>query len=144
VLPLIKNKNREMKKTSLLLGAIFMILMSCSSDDDNGNSDVSIIGIWNGTSSTYNGNNAGIPDNNIVKFTSDNRTEFVYEGFGNNGEDISEFGSWTKNGNNLTITWDEADGGLGTYSLEILELNDTTLKWKTNVDGGTLQESFTK
>lgn len=131
-----------MKKTSIILG-LFMILMSCSSDD-NDNSESSIIGNWNGISSTYNGNNAGVPDNNIVKFTSNNRTEFIYEGFGNNGEDISEFGSWTKNGNNLTITWDDADPGNETYSLEILELSENTLKWKANVDGGILQETFSK
>jgi len=133
-----------MKKTSLILGLLFMILISCSSDDNGSSDDSSLLGIWNGISSTYNGNNAGVPDNNIVKFTSNNRTEFIYEGFGNNGEDISEFGSWTKNGNNLTITWDDADPGNETYSLEILELSENTLKWKANVDGGILQETFSK
>ena len=66
-----------------------LILSSCSSSDDNNRlEEGSIIGIWIGVSSTFNGNNSGIPDNNIVKFTSNNRTEFVYEGFGSNGADI--------------------------------------------------------
>ncbi len=101
-----------MKKRNLLCGFLIatMILTSCSNDDNNdGQTDASIVGTWTGVSSTFNGQNSGIPDNNILKFTSDNRAEFFYEGFGNNGEDISEFGDWSKNGNILTITWDESD-----------------------------------
>ena len=72
---------------------VLLILTSCSSSDDNNNSEeTSILGTWLGVSSTFNGNNSGVPDNNIVKFTSNNRTEFIYEGFGSNGADISETG----------------------------------------------------
>ena len=136
-----------MKKRNLIFGILigFLTFTSCSSDDDNDDSgtDVSIIGTWSGTSSTFNGNNSGIPDNNIVKFTSDNRTEFVYKGLGNNGQDISEFGNWTKSGNTLTITWDDADPGLENYVLKILLLNESTLKWQTEITGeGTLIEVF--
>ena len=136
-----------MKKRNLICGILIGILTftSCSSDDDNNDSgtNASIIGTWNGTSSTFNGNNSGVPDNNIVKFTSDNRTEFIYEGFGNNGQDISEFGDWSKNGNTLTINWDDADPGNETYILQIEELTENSLKWKTEISGeGTLKETF--
>ena len=136
-----------MKKRNLICGILIGILTftSCSSDDDNNDSgtNASIIGTWNWTSSTFNGNNSGVPDNNSVKFTSDNRTEFIYEGFGNNGQDISEFGDWSKNGNTLTINWDDADPGNETYILQIEELTENSLKWKTEISGeGTLKETF--
>jgi hypothetical protein len=122
---------------------ITTIHFSCSNDDDNVNNG-QIIGTWNGISSTYNGQNAGIPDNTIVIFSSNNRVEFIYEGFGNNGEDISELGSWTLNGNNLRIEWDDSDPGLEIYNLQIIELSNSTLKWSTIIDGGTLIETFNK
>jgi len=136
-----------MKKRTLIYGILigFLTFSSCSSDDDNNDSgtDASIIGTWYGTASTFNGENYGVPDNNIVKFTSDNRTEFVYEGFGNNGQDISEFGDWSKNGNTLTINWDDADAGNETYILQITELTENSLKWSTAISGeGTLTETF--
>ncbi|AUP80321.1 lipocalin-like domain-containing protein [Flavivirga eckloniae] len=136
-----------MKKLNLLLTIILGItILSCSSDDENNNGNNStLIGTWYGISSTFNGNNSGIPDNNILKFTSNNRVEFIYEGFGNNGENVSEFGDWTENGNTLTIVWDDSDPGLENYVLEILELNDSTLKWRTEITGeGTLIETFSK
>ena len=134
-----------MKFTYKILLA-FLILTSCSSSDDNNSSEEgSIIGTWIGVSSTFNGNDYGIPDNSIVKFTSNNRTEFVYEGFGNNGADITETGSWVKNGNTLTITWDEADAGFETYVLSITELSSNSLTWKAVITGeGTLIETFQK
>ena len=125
---------------------VLLILTSCSSSDDNNNSEeTSILGTWLGVSSTFNGNNSGVPDNNIVKFTSNNRTEFIYEGFGSNGADIAETGSWTKSGNTLTITWDDADAGFETYVLSITELSSNSLTWKTVISGeGTLIETFQK
>lgn len=132
------------KLTYVFLTTI-ITLTSCSNDDDNNGSDASITGTWYGTSSSFNGQNSGIPDNNIVKFTSNNRTEFIYESFGINGEDISEFGDWTKNGNTLTINWDDADSGNETYILQITELTENSLKWTTVVSGeGTLTETFEK
>jgi hypothetical protein len=145
-----------MKKKKLTYGLLIIltILTSCSSDNDNNNNgeiNGKLIGTWIGISSTFNGKNSGMPDNSIVKFTSDSRTEFIYEGFGNNGQDISDFGNWSTNGNTLTITWDEADSGLENYVLRIVELNETTLKWTTDIYGmvnnqqvleGTLTETF--
>lgn len=121
-----------------------VLTLSCSNNDDSNNSEEgSIIGTWVGVSSTFNGNNSGVPDNNIVKFTSNNKTEFIYEGFGSNGADITETGSWLKNDNTLTITWDEADAGLENYVLTITELSSTSLTWKTTISGeGELIETF--
>jgi hypothetical protein len=134
-----------MKFTYKILIAL-LILSSCSSSDDNSNPEEgTIIGTWIGVSSTFNGDNSGIPDNNIVKFTSNNRTEFVYEGFGSNGADISELGTWAKSGNALTIEWDGADSGLGIYVLTITELSSNSLTWETVIAGeGTLVETFQK
>jgi len=125
---------------------VLLLITSCSSNDDNSNSEETlIIGTWTGVSSTFNGNDSGVPDNNIVKFTPNNKTEFVYEGFGSNGTDITETGSWIKNGNTLTITWDDADTGNETYVLTITELTDSSLTWKTTIAGeGELIETFEK
>lgn len=137
-----------MKRMKLIYGFLIaiMILTSCSSDDNNDSkNDGSIVGTWIGVSSSFNGHNSGVPDNSIVKFTSDNRTEFVYEGFGNNGQDISDFGDWSKRGNTLTINWDDADPGLETYILTITELTKNSLKWETEIIGeGILKETFEK
>lgn len=134
-----------MKLTYGFLIAI-MILTSCSSDDNNDSeSDKFLLGTWTGVSSSFSGEASGVPDNSIVKFTSDNRTEFIYEGFGNDGQDISEFGDWSKSGNTLTIIWDDADADLETYILTITELTGNSLKWETEIsEEGTLKETFKK
>lgn len=131
-------------KNFFILFSMFIILSSCSSDDNTTTSG-NLIGTWIGVSSTFNGINSGVPDNSIVKFSANNRVEFVYEGFGNNGQDISELGNWSKSGNTLTIEWDDADQGLGIYVLTITELSQTTLSWKTTIQNeGELRETFTK
>lgn len=138
-----------MKFTYKIL-VVLLILSSCSSNDDNNNSEEDlIIGTWHGVSSTFNGNNLGVPANKTVKFTSNNRTEFIYEVFANNGDDTMEIetetGSWTKNNNTLTITWDESDVGLEIYVLTIIELSSNSLTWKTIIkDEGELIETFKK
>lgn len=131
-------------KNFFVLFSMFIILSSCSSDDNTTTSG-NLIGTWIGVSSTFNGINSGVPDNNIVKFSANNRVEFVYEGFGNNGEDISDLGNWSKSGNTLTIEWDDADQGLGIFVLTITELSQTTLLWKTTIQNeGELRETFTR
>ena len=134
-------------KITYVLLILLTFVSACSSDDDNNNneSDSTLVGTWIGVSSTFNGQNSGVPDNSIVKFTADNRTEFVYEGFGNNGEDITEYGDWSKNGSTLTITWEDADPGFENYILNITELTESSLKWETEISGeGTLTEAFVK
>lgn len=121
-------------------------LSSCSSDDSKELlKEPSITGTWKGIASTLNGEDLGVPDNGLVIFTADNKVEFIYENFGANGEDISETGVWSKSGDRLTITWDDADAELKTYELEILELNEASLIWETEIEGeGILQETFKK
>lgn len=125
------------------------MLSSCSSNDDNSNSEEDlIIGTWHGVSSILDGNNLGVPSNSIVKFTSNNRTEFIYEVPEYNGGEYTieiEKGSWSKNNNTLTITWDESDVGLEIYVLTITELSSNSLTWKTTLAGeGELIETFKK
>ncbi|MDO7173703.1 hypothetical protein [Mariniflexile sp. AS56] len=132
------------KKYLIFTILIVALVTSCSGDDEKEKeTDVSLIGTWTGLSSSFNGNNSGAPDNSIVKFTSNKRTEFIYEGYGNQGQDISELGSWDKNGTILTITWDDADASSETYILSITELTVNSLKWETNISGeGSLKETF--
>lgn len=57
-------------------------------------------------SRSFSGYDFGITDNNIIKFTTGDRTEFIYKGFGENREDDSQLGNWSRSGNTLTIEWD--------------------------------------
>lgn len=125
-----------MKKLNLLLLGLCLVLSltNCSSDDnyDSEQPTTSIeqnklIGIW------YS--EEGAIDKMTLNFTSSSKATFTYHGFGNNGEDIQETGKWSLSGNTLKILWDEADAGLENWSAEILELNNTTLKWKELIDG---------
>lgn len=132
-----------MKKIFSLL--VVLVLISCSSPNDDSNTPISDtpIGIWNLQEALLNGSKVSSQD--IVEFTSNNRTKFTYKKYGNNGQDIFENGSWKMTGNSLTITWDEADPGKKIYVIEILELTSTSLKWKTVIPNeGTLIETFSK
>ncbi len=137
-----------MKKLTLILmiAIVSATLLACSSDDDNNsenNQEVALIGTWIKQTSLLNGNQVTSQD--IVEFTSDNRTIFTYKSSGANGADVLETGKWSKDNNNLIITWDDADQGSEVYKLEITELTETTLKWNTIISGeGTLVETFTK
>jgi len=133
-----------LKKLALCLISM-IILGACSTNEDNkveaesGN----LIGTWNVMSSKLNSNVA--TSYNKITFTSNNRASFLYEGFGNNGQDITEVGSWTLKDNILTITWDSADAGLEVYKLNIIEFTDVKLKWSTVITGeGTLIEELAK
>ncbi len=136
-------------KTLKLFTLLFIsiTILSCSNNDDGNNNTEqnSIIGTWQGVSSSLNGNDRGVPSNSIVKFISNNKTDFIYEGYGNNGEDVTETGSWAKNGNTLTINWDDSDAGVENYVLTITDLSSTSLTWKTTISGeGELIETFEK
>ncbi|WP_037319437.1 lipocalin family protein [Salegentibacter sp. Hel_I_6] len=123
-----------MKKIYTLILATFLI--TACTKDDNKEDESSIVGSWTMQESKLNGD--PVSSQNIVKFTSDSKTEFIYN-------DLTETGTWNKSNNTLTISWDDADEGLGTYVLEIQELTDTTLKWETEIEGeGTLRETFTR
>lgn len=136
-----------MKKLLLTsLAIIFsLFILSCSNDDDNNNlSNDLIVGKWFGVSSTFNGNPSGVPDSSPIEFNSNGKVTFTYLGFGTNGEDITESGTWTKNGNDLVISWDDADPGLETTHFEITELSSNTLKWNTTADNFPVTETYSK
>ncbi|WP_299782811.1 lipocalin family protein [uncultured Formosa sp.] len=137
---------KTMKLTYFLL-IILSIFTSCSDDDSNNTeqSNDTLIGTWLGVSSSFNEESTGIPDSTIIKFTADNRVEFIYKNFGNEGEDISEIGTWTKEDSILTITWDDADFDLDVLTLSIIELNESTLEWEYEIKNeGTLKEVYKK
>ncbi|MBZ9629903.1 lipocalin family protein [Salegentibacter sp. LM13S] len=124
-----------MKKVSFI--PILFLIFSCSSDDDSEvQSEATILGSWIGVESYLDGESMGQPSNDRVEFFSDNSVEFTYD-------DITEYGEFVIDGDILTITWESAETGLETYSLEINELTETTLEWETDLGSeGILIEIF--
>ena len=129
-----------MKNINFLFGLLFVLFIftGCSSEDDSSNSteESNLFGLW------YSEPNAD-PEMTL-EFTQNYRTHFTYHEFGNNGQDITESGDWELNGNNLKIYWDESDEGNEIYNVEILELTDSTLKWKVNIDDNYYIESYVR
>lgn len=71
-----------------------------------------------------------------VKFT-ENSVSFYYN------SNISESGKYSISNDIITIKWDESDPGMEEYILNIIELNDTTLKWEADISGeGNLKETL--
>jgi len=118
----------------VILGLIIgvMAMVSCSNENDN-NSVEPLIGTWKGTTSSFAG--MELSPQKFVKFSSNGRTEFISTVSEN--QNISRYGDWTKNGDTLTITWDEGNP----YILQILELSQTSLKWKNDSYGGQISGS---
>lgn len=126
-----------MRNFILILGLISTIsFTSCSSDDnnDNNNTESLLIGEWE-----YDYD----PGYGDLTFYKDGRVQGHYfkEAW---GDDFSEWGDWTLSNNNLKIYWDDSDPGIEIYDTTILELTQTKLKWKVNLDGEIFQETFTK
>jgi hypothetical protein len=135
---------KMLKKLALYLISI-VILTACSTDENIKVETESrdLIGTWDVISSKLNNNT--VTSYNKITFTSNNRATFLYKGFGNNGQDIIEAGSWSIKDDVLTITWDSADAGLKVYKLNIIEFTATKLKWSTVITGeGTLIEELVK
>ncbi|QJP33457.1 hypothetical protein F0365_03055 [Nonlabens sp. Ci31] len=124
-----------MNKTNIyFLILISLIIPSCSSDDDNNesNTDGSIIGLWEIESATFNGQTE--VDTETVFFMNDNTVRFDYVGndFGN--------ATWTKSGTQLVMDFGDPEP----FVVEILELTDNRLQWREEDNGGILIETFTK
>ncbi|WP_312390938.1 lipocalin family protein [Chryseobacterium sp.] len=105
-------------------------MTSCSSGDDNDNTEQSItqssiLGKWYSDSSNS--------DNINLDFLSSGKVNVTYIGGGNNGQNITETGYWSISGNTLKIHWDSADQGLENWSSEVLTLTDSQLKWKEKI-----------
>ena len=132
-----------MKTSKLLCITIISIFTySCNSDDDDSNLNSQnyselIIGEWGFTSQTLNGNNIDFDDecqqNNEYQIYSSNgiyeQTEF--ENLTGNGcEQVSSSnGTWMIDDNILNFTQNG-----DSYSAEILELNESILRYKLSID----------
>jgi len=127
-----------MKKLNLLYVFFIglLIFLSCTSDDSN-EVELSIIGGWTVSESILNGED--VPNLSVVRLlTANNRTDFIY--LIDTGEDIesqSVLGNWSMDGNILTIDFDNADG---TNIYTVTELTSLSMKWESEVSGGTLKE----
>ena len=107
----------------IIIGLI--ILASCSNNDDSDLKSDSIIGNWIVTESKFGENDINSQD--IVIFDSDNRVEFTYE---RPDGDLILVGNWTKTNNTINIKWDDLPDFPAIY--EILELTNSTMKWKSD------------
>lgn len=142
------------KMKQLFFSALLAItLIGCSDDDNNttDNSNSSVIGIWQLHERSLNDNAFNLTacqKENTVEFTPDGRVEFAYSTGSNSSNcqtDAIETGEWVKNGNEVSITWDDSDEGLEVYHVTITKLSDSNLKWKSIVTGeGLLEETYFK
>ncbi|WP_163407134.1 lipocalin-like domain-containing protein [Flavobacterium ajazii] len=134
-----------MRKIISLIAFVAITLSSCSSDD-NENKEQSptieiseLVGTWNHVRSELSGEEVDSQD--IVKFTSGGSVTFTYIGFGTNGKDVTESGSYSISGNTIIIQW-YGSGSSSRFTLQ--ELTNKKLKWKTTADGEVLIETFSK
>jgi len=147
------NNNFKMKKITKVIAVLFFasLMLACSSDDENNSgTDANLVGTWSLEAQFLNGEDRNINEcqmNENVKFEPNGTASYTYytHFLANCNIDVIETGSWVKNGNNLTITWDDADAGLVVYNLNILELSNTTLRWSTSLGSeGTLEETYNR
>ena len=146
--PFLLTTNYHTMKQLFLSAFVAVTLLSCSGDDNESTTqNNSILGTWQLEASSLNDQNFTLSNcqlQNTVKFTENGRVEFTYY-LGNSTchVDAVETGSWSKNNNNIKITWDDSDSGAEVYSLDVTELSGNTLKWKTNISGeGLLRETY--
>lgn len=124
-----------MKKMKLFCGILIglMIFSSCSSDDDNNSDSTSIVGIWKpikevdvcstGNEETYDFSTC----EQMTRITFSSNGAFIDTEFDNDSGDCLEYfnetGTWTLNGNNLSITLDGE-----TNNPTFFELTNNTLR----------------
>ena len=133
-----------MKKLNLLYSLLIglLIFSSCSNNDDN-ETELSVIGGWTVSESKLNGEI--VTNQSVIRLlTADNRTEFRYLiDIDGNLELRIEQGNWSKNGNTLTIDFDNVDIKTNIYT--ITELTNSSMKWESELSGeGTLKEILTR
>ena len=129
-------------KNFFFIAIISIFTFSCDSNDDDSNSNPennpeSIIGEWSYTSQTLNGDNIAFQDecqqNNEHQTYSSNgdyeQTEF--ENLSGTGceQVTSSTGTYTLENNILNFTQNGEP-----YTAQILELNDSTLKYELSID----------
>ena len=143
-------QNIQMKNfnlfTALFIG--LLIFSSCSSNDDNDNNEIelSVIGGWKVDESKLNGEI--VTNQSVTRLLSaENRSEFRYLiDVGNPGGELELRifqGNWSKNGNILTIDFDNADMGTKVYTVS--ELTSNSMTWESEILGeGILKETLTR
>lgn len=128
-----------MKKNLFVLVFLSLIISSCSSSDGDNSNDSRLIGKWNyhqetniinGVESIHLWPHAcsSIKDN-VEFFSNGNYKESSYLNNCQLDSNNSGNGSWTLNGNNLTINiWGDI------YTYQVVTLNNDILKLKTTYD----------
>jgi hypothetical protein len=126
------------------------ITTSCSKDDDNNPTAGDLVGKWefsqegdlvNGNESLSLYEHQAGCSKDFIQFFANGTAAFTFfysDDIVNCEEDIEPL-IWTKNGNIITAT-----GFDGTQSLEIMILNESTLKVKFTEEGETYITVFTK
>jgi hypothetical protein len=95
-----------------------------------------INGVEQQTSNCVLDNLFDIADNNILIFYKHNLDS-------TSCKSSPTTGRWSLNGTSLTINWDETIEEKNSYEIEIVELTNTTLKWKREIRSGVfLEEVF--
>ena len=129
-----------MKSKFFVFVLLSLILNSCSSSDGDNSNESRLIGKWYYSQeiNEINGNQTGIWDwphactnmkDNIEFFSNNNFTESAYLANCQVDTDNSGNGSWTLNGNNLTINiWGDV------YTYQVVTLNSEILKLKSTND----------
>jgi len=120
-----------MKKPKLLFGILVgFLILSCSSDDDsNDTNQDDLVGTWNLISIENQGNDVMVIDcqteQNIIYNSNNSGTEKAPEEITQTPCEFNNVPfSWTRNGNQVTITVDQE----GTFVNEILLLTENNLE----------------
>lgn len=138
-----------MKKQILLFG-ILIALNSCTIidelDDQTTPNYKKITQVWHLQKQFIDGIEQQVSDctlENLFDIT-DNNILLFYKHELNNADCVSSTisGRWNVNGNSFTIDWDEPISGITSYEIEILELTNTTLKWKREISNGVFLEEI--
>ena len=105
---------------AVLLAVSCMALVACNKDGD-GDGENSILGVYTLTSMVYDGEEQELPEgaSSTVELKADG-VVVLSETYG--GETDSETGSWTQDGDNITITMGEGENA---YSVTLVYSNNT-------------------
>lgn len=118
-----------------MLLAASLIFTGCSGDDDSPNNNSPILGVWSynayKVSEWNNGDWIYDVEPITLEFLSDGTFIDRYDG------EIDGGGTWSISGETLTMNYDDEEWGDETVYLEIVLLNDTTLRIKESYEDGT-------
>jgi len=115
-----------------LLAATVLLLAGCSNDDDSSSNNFTIYGKWYQKESVINNTVFPYDDHEIcgkdyLEFYDENKVKSI--DVWDCEEDLDWQGTFTKNGNNLTIS-----NGSENMTVEITELTSESLAFKYNSD----------